>query len=180
MAGRRRARGDGAPRRPREPRVLDERSARLAAGDLLSRRAWTAAELTRRLIRRGAPPDVATAVVTDLQARAYVDDAAFARHFVETRAARGYGAGRLAADLRARGIAPALISAALASLDSGAQLDRARAVARRRMPALRRVAPERAAARLRDHLLRRGFAPGVVLRVVGEMVRSPFNSAVLE
>ncbi len=119
-------------------------------------------------------------MVTDLGARGYVDDAAFARHFVETRVARGYGAGRLAAELRVRGVEPALITAALAALDSGAQLDRARAVARRRLPALRRVAPERAAGRLRDHLLRRGFAPGVVLRVVREVVGSPLNSAVLE
>jgi regulatory protein len=180
MAGRRRARGDGAPRTPREPRVLDVRTARLAAADLLSRRAWTAAELTRRLIRRGAPPDVAAAVVTDLGTRGYVDDAAFARHFVETRVARGYGASRLAAELRVRGVAPALITAALGVLESGAQLDRARALARRRLPALRRVAPERAASRLRDHLLRRGYAPGVVLRVVREVVGTSFNSAVLE
>jgi hypothetical protein len=38
------------------------------------------------------------------------------------------------------------------------------------MPALRRVAPERAAGRLRDHLLRRGFAAGIVMRVVRETV----------
>jgi len=173
MAGRRRARADGAPPAPRASRVLDTKAARLAAADLLSRRAWTAAELTRRLIRRGAPPEVAAAVITDLTARGHVDDAAFARHFVETRAARGYGAARLAADLRARGVASALVTAALGALDTDAQLDRARAVARRRLPALRRVAPERAAGRLRDHLLRRGFAAAVVVRVVREALGSP-------
>jgi regulatory protein len=150
------------------------------AADLLSRRAWTVAELTRRLVRRGAPPDVAAAVVADLGTRGHVDDAAFARHFVETRAARGYGASRLASELRLRGVAPTLIAAALGALESGTQLDRARALARRRLPALRRVAPERAAGRLRDHLLRRGYAPGVVLRVVREVVGTSFNSAVLE
>jgi SOS response regulatory protein OraA/RecX len=55
------------------------------AGDLLSRRAWTRAELIARLRRRGAPPDVATEVVTDLAARGYVDDAAYARHWVSSR-----------------------------------------------------------------------------------------------
>jgi regulatory protein len=103
--------------------------------------------------------------------RGYVDDGAFARHFVETRAARGYGAVRIAADLRARGVAAGLVSAALADLDADVQVDRARAIARRRLPALRRVAPDRAAGRLRDHLLRRGFAPGVVMRVVRETLR---------
>jgi regulatory protein len=153
--------------------VLDTKAARLAAADLLSRHAWTEVELTRRLIRRGAPPDVAEAVVTDLIGRGHVDDAAFARYFVETRAARGYGAARLAADLRAKGVPPALVAAALGALDAEAQLERARAVARRRLPALRKVAPERAAGRLRDHLLRRGFAASVVVRVVREALGSP-------
>ena len=153
--------------------MLDAKAARLAAADLLSRRAWTQVELTRRLVRRGAPPDVADAVVADLRGRGYVDDAAFARHFVETRAARGYGTARLAADLRARGIAPALVTAALSGLDSEAQLDRARAAARRRLPALGRAAPERAAGRLRDHLLRRGFSAAIVVRVVREVLACP-------
>ena len=179
MAGRRRARADGAPPPSRARRVLDAKAARLAAVDLLSRRAWTQVELTRRLTRRGAPPDVAAAVVADLVGRGYVDDAAFARHFVETRAARGYGAARLAADLRARGVPAALVTAALDELDHDAQLDRARALAARRLVTLRRVAPERAAGRLRDHLLRRGFSPSVVVRVVREALH-PLNSAVLE
>ena len=171
MARRRRAPTDGASPAPRERRVLDARAAKLAAADLLSRRAWTEAELTRRLTRRGAPPEVAAAVVTEMVRRGHVDDASFARHFVETRGTRGYGAARLAADLRARGVGPGLISAALAGLEPGRELERARAIAERRLPTLARVAPERAAGRLRDHLLRRGFAAGVVMRVVREALR---------
>jgi regulatory protein len=106
-------------------------------------------------------------------ARGYVDDAAFARHWVTTRAARGYGASRLRAELRARGVASALIDAALGSLDRGGQLDEARRLAQRRLPALRRAAPDKAAARLRDHLLRRGFPGGVVAQVVRESLRLP-------
>jgi regulatory protein len=102
-----------------------------------------------------------------------VDDAAFARHWVSTRAARGYGAARLRAELRARGVATPLIEAALSALDRGGQLDEARRLARRRLPALARAAPEKAAARLRDHLLRRGFLGGVVAQVVRESLRVP-------
>jgi len=168
MAGRRRARADGAPPVPRARRVLDVKAARLAAADLLSRRAYTQTELTRGLVRRGAPPEVAAEIVADMVGRGYVDDAAFARSFVETRAPRGYGAARLAADLRARGVAAALVTAALGALEPESQLARARAVARRRLPALRRTRPERVAARLGDHLLRRGFPSGLVARVVRE------------
>jgi regulatory protein len=138
------------------------------AGDLLSRRAWTRADLAARLRRRGAPAEVATEVVDDLVGRGYVDDAAFARQWVTARAARGYGAARLRMELRARGIAPPVIAAALAVLGGDDALARAREVARRRLPALRRGRPDRVASRLRDYLQRRGFAMGVVVRVVRE------------
>jgi regulatory protein len=112
-------------------------------------------------------------VADDLVARGYLDDAAFARHWVTTRAARGYGAARLRAELRARGVASALIDRALGGLDRGDQLEEARRLARRRLPALVRAAPQKAAARLRDHLLRRGFSGAVVVQVVRECLRLP-------
>jgi regulatory protein len=120
------------------------------------------------LRRRGAPAEVAAEVVNDLVARGYVDDAAFARQWVAARAARGYGAARLRMELRARGIAAPLISAALDGLGGDDALARARETARRRLPALRRGRPDRVAPRLRDYLLRRGFSTGVVVRVVRE------------
>jgi regulatory protein len=121
------------------------------------------------LIRRGAPGEVAERVVADLTARGYLDDAAFARRWVETRGARGYGPARLRAELRARGVAAALIDAALAARDTG-DLEQARALARRRLPVLTRARPERAAARLAQHLMRRGHARAVVARVVRELL----------
>ena len=150
--------------------MLDATAARVAAGHLLSRRSWTARDLQTRLRRRGAPPDVAAAVVTDLAARGYVDDAAFARQWVAARAGRGYGAARLRAELQVRGVAPELIDHALAFLAGDAQLERARMAARRRLAALARVEPARAATRLRDHLLRRGFSGSTVARVVREVL----------
>ena len=125
-------------------RVLDAHAARLAAADLLSRRPWTRADLTARLRRRGAPADVTTDVVADLASRGHVDDGAFARDWVAIRTARGYGAARLRMELRARGVAAALIDAALADLGTDGVEDRAREVARRRLPALQRLEAKRA------------------------------------
>lgn len=87
---------------------------------------------------------------------------------MEARAARGYGAMRLRAELARRGVAPAVIDEAMAAVEPEAALGRAREVAERRLPALRRGRPERVAARLRDYLLRRGFAPDIALRVARE------------
>jgi regulatory protein len=111
---------------------------------------------------------VAATVVDDLGARGYLDDASFARRWVEARSDRGYGPVRLRAELVARGVAGDLIDAALAALAPRAPIERARAAARRRLAALRGLPPPRVAARLRDHLLRRGYPASVVARVVRE------------
>src|SRR5687767_346501 len=161
---------------PRSPRTLDVRTARLAAADLLSRRAWTRRELATRLRRRGAPPEVATEVVEDLAGRGYVDDVQFARHWVESRAPRGYGAGRLRAELRARGVAATIIDGALAPLASVRTLETARAVALRRLPILKRGKPERVAHRLGDYLMRRGYGTSVVTRVVRQLTGPAGNA----
>jgi len=110
-------------------------------------------------------------VADDLEQRGYLDDAAFARHWVTTRAARGYGTARLRAELRAHGVATPLIDAALGGLDRGEQIEEARRLARRRLAALQRTEPLKAAGHLRDYLLRRGFPSGVVAHVVRESLR---------
>ena len=94
--------------------VLDPRRARAVALDLLARKAWTRQDLARRLRRRGAPADVAGAVVADMEARGYVDDRAFAAAWAESRARdRGFGRQRLRQELVARGVARPLVEAAI-------------------------------------------------------------------
>jgi len=108
-------------RRPGEPRpqpTLDEKAARLAAFDLLARKSWSGRELTRRLRRRGAPADVAQAVVADLTTRGYVDDQAFARWWAEARArGRRVGSRRLRQELLAKGIPREMAEAAIPSAE---------------------------------------------------------------
>jgi regulatory protein len=134
--------------------------------DLLARKPWTRRDLTRRLRRRGAPADVAEAVVADLEARGYVDDQAFATTWAESRARdRGLGRGRLRVELLARGIARPLVEAAIEhAFEDTDELTRARAAAARRLAALP-GAPGQAARRLHDYLCRRGY-PGAVVRQV--------------
>ncbi len=153
------------PRRPREPRpALDGRGARVAAFDLLARKAWSGRDLHARLVRRGAPSEVAREVVAELEGKGYVDDQAFARWWAEARArGRRVGSRRLAQELRAKGIAPALVAAAVESaFVEVPESTRALEAARRRLPALLRARPDRAATRLHDYLMRRGYPAGAV------------------
>jgi regulatory protein len=170
------------PRRARAPReqpTLDAKAAKLAAFDLLARKSWSRAELTRRLKRRGAPDDIARAVVAELTERGYVDDAAFARWWAEARArGRKVGSARLRRELAARGIPATLAAAAVAAaFEETPEAERAMEAARRRLPALLRRHPERAPARLRDYLLRRGYPAAVVIAVTKRLLADRMDDA---
>ena len=166
----------GGPRRAaRSADPLDAKAARVAAFDLLARKAWSRRDLGARLRRRGAPAEVAAAVVAELESKGYLDDSAFAGWWAEARArGRRIGSRRLAQELRARGIPGDLAAAAVTSAFAEVpERERALEAGRRRLPALRRGRAERLPARLRDYLLRRGYPPGVTFGVVTELLGAP-------
>jgi len=166
-------------RAPRKQSALDAKAAKLAAFDLLARKSWSRAELTRRLKRRGAPDDIARAVVAELTERGYLDDADFARWWAEARArGRKVGSVRLRRELAARGIPATLAAAAVgAAFESTPESERAMEAARRRLPTLLRRHPERAPARLRDYLLRRGYPAAAVIAVIKRLLADRLGDA---
>jgi regulatory protein len=165
---------------PRGP--LDAKAARLAALDLLARKSWSRRELASRLRRRGAPADVAEAVVQELLARGYLDDEAFARWWAQARArGRRIGSLRLRQELARKGIPRDLAAAATgAAFEEVSEAERALEAGRRRLPALRGQEAARAAARLRDHLLRRGYPRRVVVDVVKTLLADRLPAAARE
>jgi regulatory protein len=165
MPGARRREGSAAA-------PLDAKAARVAAFDLLARKSWSGRDLAARLRRRGAAPDVAAAVVAELEGKGYLDDAAFARWWAEARArGRRVGSVRLRGELRARGIPADLAAAAVQSaFEDVPERERAREAGRRRLSALARGPAERRPARLRDYLLRRGYPASTVMAVVAELL----------
>jgi regulatory protein len=167
-------------RGPRERRELDAKAAKLAAFDLLARKAWSARDLHRRLKRRGAPDEVAQAVVAELASRGYVDDESFARFWAESRArGRRVGSHRLRQELLQKGILRDVAAAAVtAAFDEAPEGLRCLEAGRRRLPALLRSHAERAAPRLRDYLLRRGYPRAMVIRTVAALTgRHPDGDA---
>lgn len=158
-------------RAPRSKRILDRKSAKAVAYDLLARKGWSRRDLTARLRRRGAPDEVAREVVAELEERGYVNDPAFARQWVEGRARR-LGSHRLRHELSRRGIASRLAETAVsAAFREGEEAGRALELARRRLPALLRRDRKRAPVRLHDFLLRRGYPAPVVSSVVRQLCR---------
>lgn len=82
---------------------------RLRAIRFLARREYCEQELTRKLMSRGADPELAKQVVNDLKSRNMVDDDRFAQALVRVRMAKGYGPVKIRNELRQRGVSSELI-----------------------------------------------------------------------
>jgi regulatory protein len=109
--------------------------ARALAWRALGRRERTESELREMLARRRVAPGDAEQVLAELVAGGFVDDAGFARRFAEDRRRLdAWGSDRIARRLRALGVAPDHVAAALGEQEPEAELEAALALLRRRVP----------------------------------------------
>jgi regulatory protein len=110
--------------------------ARDAAWTALNRRDRTVAEMARLLARKRVEPALIETVVGELCEQGYLDDARYARRFAEDRRRLdAWGSERIERRLRALGVAPGDVRAALAGgREDGAELEAALALLRRRFP----------------------------------------------
>jgi regulatory protein len=137
-----------------------------AALTLIGFRPHSRRELELKLARRAHEPEEIAGALARLVELGYLDDAAFARAVVRSRASRR-GARAIAAELRAKGVSREDAEAALTEIDESAQRASALALARRVLrPAATAVDQKKAAAAL----VRRGFDFEVARSVVSEIV----------
>jgi regulatory protein len=129
----------------------------------------TRAQLAAALARKGVPDDVAAAVLDRFEQIELVDDAEFARQWVQTRhAGRGLARRALAHELRHRGVDDETVRAAVDQLDDDAELVAARTLVRRRARSMAHDEPARRARRLAGILARKGYSSAVALRAIRE------------
>ncbi|MCX7671143.1 MAG: RecX family transcriptional regulator [Anaerolineae bacterium] len=140
------------------------------AVQFLSFRPRSTAEVRRYLLRTVGDEAIVETVLDRLTQQGYLDDAEFARYWVENRERfRPKGPRALRQELREHGLDRESIDAALADVDSTAS---ALAVARtrgQRLADLAVTAPELFRRRLSDFLARRGFEYEVIRTVVGRL-----------
>lgn len=143
--------------------LRDEDAYRQALGQALrwlSFRPRTEAEIASRLAQGGVEPLAVARVVARLAELRLVDDAAFAEWWVSGRSAhRPKGTRALSYELRARGVAPALIADAVEGLD---EHDLAQRLALHLAPRYARADRSAFERRLGGLLQRRGFAADVI------------------
>ena len=90
--------------------------ARERAIEMLSRRAMSRAEMRRKLIEKGEDEDTAEHVTAWLCDHALIDDESYAVAVARHYAAKGYGAGRVRAELSRRGIERELWDGAIGAM----------------------------------------------------------------
>ncbi|KAF0814930.1 Regulatory protein RecX [Andreprevotia sp. IGB-42] len=132
----------------------------------LNRREYSRSELRQKLAARAedeAALEGLDALLDDFEARGWLSDRRFAEQWVSSRASR-FGASRLRAELRQKGVADELIAEALGEAGDN-ELARARAVWQKRYPHPPQDLNERGK-QLR-YLAARGFSLDVIYRVVG-------------
>jgi len=129
----------------------------------------TQAQLAAALRRRGVPEEAATAVLARFAEVKLIDDATFARAWVESRHhGRGLAGRALGAELRQRGVAQEDIQAALSELDPDEELATARELITRRLASSAGMPVPARMRRLTGVLARKGYPPGLAYRVVRE------------
>lgn len=144
---------------------------------ILSRRPRSERDLRLRLRRAGATDADVTAAIAQLQNLGLQNDAAYARHVAESRAAGArVSKRRVEQELRRKGVAADVASAAVSDALGDVGIDEETAAlesARKRARSLRKLEPAVARRRLYAFLARRGFDSNLVARVVRAALDAP-------
>jgi len=167
-----------SPRRPEPPAdrpLEDSTDPETVVRSILLRRLShaprTRAELEKDLARRGADPEVSAQVLDRFEEVGLIDDASYARMWVESRH-RGKALARsvLKQELRQRGVDSESIDVAIEQIDDDAEYQRALEFASRKARVKAGEDSAKALSRLAGQLARKGYPAGVCFSVSKEVL----------
>ena len=131
----------------------------------------TRAQLAQALHRRGVPDEAAETVLSRFADVGLIDDAAFARAWVESRHySRGLSRRSLSAELRRQGVQSEEIREAVDTLDPEQEVVTARRLVEQKMAGTRGQPPEVRIRRAAGTLARKGYPAGLVFRLIKEVL----------
>jgi regulatory protein len=162
----------GSPSETPEIEVGDpEARARQICLRLLTIAPRTRAQLAQALHRRGVPDKAAENVLSRFTDVGLIDDAAFARAWVESRHhSRGLSRRSLSAELRRQGVESDEIREAVETLDPEQEVATARRLVEQKLAGTRGQPPEVRVRRAAGTLARKGYPPGLIFRLIKEVL----------
>jgi len=157
----------------RGPEADPESVARKILLDQLTGQARTRKELADKLAKKLVPAEIAERLLDRFEEVGLIDDAAFARLWVDSRqAGKGLARRALAQELRRKGVADDVAREAIDEVDPADEETAARALVAKRLRSLERFDDVTKTRRLVGMLARKGYPPGLAMSVVREAVRS--------
>jgi regulatory protein len=136
---------------------------------LLTSSPRTRQQLADAMRRGGVPDEAADRVLGSLTGAGLIDDAAFARAWVESRHhSRGLSRRSLSAELRQRGVDADDITEAVEALDPDQEVATARQLAERKLAASKGQPPDVRVRRAAAMLARKGYPAGLAFRLIRE------------
>ena len=164
--------GDGVSAATARDTQDPEARARQICLRLLAAAPRTRAQLAQAMHRGGVPAEAAEAILARFTDAGLIDDAAFARAWVESRHhSRGLSKRSLSAELRRHGIQNEEIRTAVDALDPEQEVATARHLVERKMASTRGRPPETRARQAAGMLARKGYPPGLAFRLISEAMQ---------
>jgi regulatory protein len=142
----------------------------MIAQNALVARAKSKGELLAHLKKRGVADEVANATIYKLTQNGLIDDAEFAKAWVQSRHnAKKLSKRIIAGELRTRGVDQNFIDEALDEIDEEAEYRTAFGLAMKKYSTISRMEPEVQIRRIQSLLQRKGFGFGTIGRVIREL-----------
>ncbi|MFI5907347.1 regulatory protein RecX [Dactylosporangium sp. NPDC051541] len=165
---------EAAAGKPLDPREV----AREICLRQLAVRPRTRAELGAAMRKRGVEEEVAAEILDRYDEVGIIDDAAFARAWVNSRHhGKGLSRRALAGELRRKGVSADEMGEALEELTADMEEETAKALVVRRLRTEHRGTPEAVFRRLVGMLGRKGYPPGLAIRLVKEALAEREDAA---
>lgn len=156
----------------------DPEAARQYCLRLLSGRPRTRTELGEAMRRKGFAQEVVDGILERYSEVGMIDDAVFARAWVDSRhRVRGLSKRALAGELRRKGVDPEHVEAAVERVSDDDEREAALDLARRRYRGLAGQDPQAVLRKLVGMLARKGYGAGVAIPVVKQVLAEAENEA---
>ena len=157
----------------RGPEADPESVARKILLDQLTGQARSRKELADKLAKKLVPEEIATRLLDRFEEVGLIDDAAFARLWIDSRqAGKSLARRALAHELRRKGIADEVARAALDEVDPEDEETAAQALVAKRLRSMSRLDDATKTRRLVGMLARKGYSAGLAMSVVRAAVQA--------
>ncbi len=137
---------------------------------LLKFRLRSEKELYSRLKKKKFDEAIIRKILDFLKEKKFIDDICFSRAWADSRVKKGFGIRRISQELALKGVDKSLIESQVSRIkEDYPQTDLALEIARKRIEKMKGLEPDKKKMRIYGYLMRRGFAPDVVMDVLGRL-----------